>query len=88
MLINNLRADKKSLETVFSIATWRQMAIKNSVSKDFYLPSEIVLTFLIAAYSVWYSYHFFRRVNYKDAEQTVPKHRLICIFVFFVQQIL
>ena len=31
----------------------RQMAIKNSVSTDFYLRSSIVLTFSIAAYPVW-----------------------------------
>ena len=29
---------------------WRQMAIKNSISNDFYLRSSIVLAFSIAAY--------------------------------------
>ena len=34
---------------------WRQMAIENSVSDHFYLSSSIVLTFSIAAYSVFAS---------------------------------
>ena len=45
--------DQKSIETVFSIAICCQwgdkMAIKNTVSIDFYLRSSIVLAFSIAA---------------------------------------
>ena len=52
-----------SLETVILIAICRQlgdkMAIENSVSNNFfYLRSSIVLTFSIAAYSVWISLQY------------------------------
>ena len=48
-----MNADKKSLETMFSIAgdKWQS----KTVSNDFVLRSSIVLTFLIAAYPVWFS---------------------------------
>ena len=34
-LILSTNVDQKSLETLFSIADWRQMAIGNTVSSDF-----------------------------------------------------
>ena len=41
-LILSRNVDKKSLETEFSIAIYRQMAIENTISNDFYLRSSIV----------------------------------------------
>ena len=48
-----LNENNKSLETVFSIAICRQMAMENYVSNDFLcMLVDSILTFLIAAYLV------------------------------------
>ena len=39
-----------------SPVNWRQMAIENSVFKDFYLRSSIVLVIFIATYPMWSHY--------------------------------
>ena len=46
------KIDKNSVFDCHLSPVWRQIAIENSVSNDFYLRSSIVLAFSIAAYPV------------------------------------
>ena len=48
------KIDSNSVFDCHLSPVWRQMAIENSVSNDFYLRSSIVLAFSIAAYPVCY----------------------------------